>query len=440
MSSSQRFVRFVVPSVLSMWIFSLYTMVDGFFVSRGVGEHALAAVNLSMPFVSFLFSVGLVFAVGASTVISIALGQKNERLANNCFNQNLVVVACLCAGISVLTLLNLDSIARFLGATELTHGYVRQYLGALAPFLPFFAVSYNLEVQVKAANAPQVSAVGVICCALTNVLLDDLFVMHFGWGVWGAAVATGLAQVASTSIFLLFFLRGKTVLRLGRFTPSPALLPRIIPLGLAEGMTEFSNAIVIFAFNQVILRVVGEDALVSYTIVSYLNTLVLMTMSGISQGAQPLISYCHGAADPGGCRRLRRLALGCGAVCSLLFFGFSQLAPQQLTGFFLDAEKSPLFAPSVRAIRLYSPAFLLTGFNVIWAGYFTATERPLPSLLISTGRACYLLLPSLILLSSLFGETGVWLSPACAEALCLLLTLFFIRQTGQNRRGSLPGR
>lgn len=428
MSHTKRFARFVIPSVLSMWIFSLYTMVDGFFVARGVGEQALAAVNLSTPYVSFLFSVGLVFAVGASTVISIALGQQDLRLANSCFNQNLLVVAGLCAGISVLTLLHLDGIARFLGSTEPTHEYVRQYLGSLAPFLPFFAVSYNLEVQVKAANAPQVSAVGVVCCALTNILLDDLFVMHFGWGVRGAAVATGLAQMASTAIFLLFFLRGKTALRFGRFSPNPALLPRIIPLGLADGMTEFSNAIVIFAFNRVILRAVGEGALVSYTIVSYLNTLVLMTMSGISQGMQPLVSYCYGASDPGSCRRLRRLALAAGTVSSLAVFAFSQLGPQLLVGFFLSEGESGLFAASVRAIRLYSPAFLLTGFNVIWAGYFTAVERPLPSLLISTGRACYLLLPCLFLLAAALGETGIWLAPLGAEGLCLLLTLHFIRR------------
>ena len=179
---AKRFIRFVAPSVLSMWIFSLYSMVDGFFVSHGVGGHALAAVNLSMPYINTVFAIGLILAVGSSTVLSIALGQKDQKLANDCFNQNLVVVALVCSAVSVLTLLNLDGVARFLGSTAPTHGYVREYVGTLAPFMPFFAVSYNLEVQVKAANAPQVSAVGVVSCALTNVLLDYLFVMRFGWG------------------------------------------------------------------------------------------------------------------------------------------------------------------------------------------------------------------------------------------------------------------
>ena len=425
---AKRFIRFVAPSVLSMWIFSLYSMVDGFFVSHGVGGHALAAVNLSMPYINTVFAIGLILAVGSSTVLSIALGQKDQKLANDCFNQNLVVVALVCSAVSVLTLLNLDGVARFLGSTAPTHGYVREYVGTLAPFMPFFAVSYNLEVQVKAANAPQVSAVGVVSCALTNVLLDYLFVMRFGWGVAGAAAATGIAQVVSTIIFFLFFLRGKAMLRFGRFTPRPELYRRILPLGLADGMTEFSNAIVIFTFNQVILRVIGEGALISYTIISYLNTLVLMTMSGISQGIQPLVSFYHGAGEPRYCEVLRQYGLLTAAVCSVLFLIFSQAAPQLLVGFFLDGSDPALFDSSVQALRLYSLCFLLLGFNVIWAGYFTAIEQPFRSLTISMGRACVLPLPCLVFLPMLAGESGVWLAPLASEGICLLLACFLIRR------------
>ena len=178
----KRFFKFVVPSIVSMWIFSLYTMVDGIFVSRGVGEIALRAVNLSMPFTSFIFMVGILLATGTSTVISIALGQKDLERARGYFNQNLAVTGAVSLLLTVLVLFNLDTVAHFLGATPDTLGYVKEYVGTIAVFAVFFTVSYNLEVQVKANGAPHISTVGVISCSLMNVVLDAVFVLVFHWG------------------------------------------------------------------------------------------------------------------------------------------------------------------------------------------------------------------------------------------------------------------
>ena len=202
----RQFFRYIIPSILSMWIFSLYTMVDGIFVSWGVNENALAAVNLSMPFVSFVFAVGMLFATGTSTVISIALGEKDRETACRYFNQNLLVVSVVCIVLSAVTMLNLDRICIFLGGGKETLPYVRDYVGTIAPFAIFFAVSYNLEVQVKSDGAPQVSSIGVCSCGLMNILLDYVFVMRFHWGIRGAAFATGLAQVTSTLVFVLYFI------------------------------------------------------------------------------------------------------------------------------------------------------------------------------------------------------------------------------------------
>ena len=296
-----RFFKFVVPSIVSMWIFSLYTMVDGMFVARGVGEHALAAVNLSMPFTSLVFTLGILLATGTSTVLSIALGQGDLERARNYFNQNLWVTGGASVLLGIAVLLNLERVALFLGATPATLDYVKEYVGAIACFAACFTISYNLEVQVKANGAPQVSTIGVLSCALMNVGLDALFVLVFRWGVWGAALATGLAQATSVAVFFLYFLTHRERLRLGRFRPDLRIYRRILPLGLSDGLSECSNGIIIFLFNQTILRVIGEDAVVSYTIISYVNTLVLMTMIGAAQGIQPLVSFHLGAGERPGC-------------------------------------------------------------------------------------------------------------------------------------------
>ena len=193
----RRFFKFTVPSIVSMWIFSLYSLVDGMFVAWGVGEHALTAVNLSLPFVSLVFTLGILLATGTSTVLSIALGQKDVERARNYFNQNLFVVIAATLLLAVLVLFNLDWVADFLGATGENHHLVKEYVGVIACFSVFFTVSYNLEVQVKADGAPHVSIIGVISCGLMNVVLDLLFVAGLHMGVAGAAIATTLANLTS---------------------------------------------------------------------------------------------------------------------------------------------------------------------------------------------------------------------------------------------------
>jgi len=420
----KRFFRFVIPSIVSMWIFSLYTMVDGIFVARGVGDHALAAVNLSMPFTSMVFTLGILLAAGTSTVISISLGQGDLERARNYFNQNLAVTVGASLTVTVLTLLFLEPVARLLGATEATLLYVKEYVGTIAVFAVFFTLSYNLEVQVKANGAPQVSTIGVLSCAVMNVLLDYVFVIRLHWGVWGAAFATGLAQVTSTAVFLIYFLTHRERLRIGRFRPELRVYRRILPLGVADGLSELSNGLVIFLFNRVILAVLGEDAVVTYTIISYVNTLVLMTMIGTSQGIQPLVSFHLGAGQKPVCHRLLAYGVSLIALFSVVSLSVKKQGAPFIVGLFLE-EGSPLMESSIAALRTYGWAFLVLGFNVIFAGFFTAVERPAWAMTISFGRSLVLMAGSLFTLSALFGGEGIWISALVSELLCLCVTVTF---------------
>lgn len=424
MSLRRKFFKFVLPSIASMWIFSLYTMVDGMFVSHGVGEHALAAVNLAMPFVNVVFAVGLLFATGTSTLISIALGMGERERACRYFNQNLFVVGGACIALTAATLLALDPIARFLGGGADTLTYVKQYVGTIAPFAIFFAISYNLEVQVKADGSPQVSTIGVCACGLMNVVLDYVFVMRFGWGVWGAALATGLAQVTSTIIFVLYFVFKRHRLQFGRFGWELPVYRRILPLGLSEGLNELSNGLVIFAFNLAIISVLGEDKVASYTVISYVNTLVLMTMTGTSQGIQPLVSYSYGAGERKTYHTVLRYGIIAIAVFSAVFFAVVEAGAPGIVSLFFG-ESSHLFAYTVSALRKFGTSFLLVGFNVIMAGFFTAIERPKFAFPISVGRSLVLLLLSLGIMAWLVGGEALWFAAALSEGLCLILTAAF---------------
>lgn len=438
MELRKRFLRFVLPSIASMWAFSLYTIIDGIFVARGVGETAMAAVDLSMPFTSLVFAIGVALAAGTSTLISISLGKGDLDRARGLFSQNLAVTAAVSLAITTLALIFLEDIALFLGATADTLRYVEEYVGTIAVFAVFFTVSYNMEVQVKANGAPQISTVGVLSCGLMNVALDALFVLVFRWGVWGAALATGLAQVTSAVVFFVYFHTHRERLRLEPFRLDLGAYRRILPLGLSEGLNELSNGLVIFLFNRTILRVIGEQALPTYTIISYVSTLVLMTMTGTAQGMQPLVSWSLGAGRRRDCWRLMRYGAVTAALFALLSFALGELGAPLIVSAFLERD-SDIFSYSVSALRAYACSFLVLGCNIIFAGASTAMERPGPAFLISISRSLVLPAASLLILPALFGDWGIWTAPLVSELACLVLTalcaLHWIRQERRSAGG-----
>lgn len=430
----KKFFKFVLPSIVSMWIFALYTMVDGMFVSWGVGESALASVNLSMPYVIMIFTIGLLMATGTSTLISVSLGKKEEEQASRLFTMNLAVLTVLSLAVTAVSLIFLEPIALFLGASPDNITYVKEYVGTISVFAVFFILSYNMEALVKTDGTPMVSAIGVTACGLTNVILDYVFVMKFHWGVFGAAFATGLAQVASTVIFFIYFAKFRKILRFRKFKLDFRVYKRIIPLGMANGFTELSGGLVVFMFNQVILAVIGEAGIVSYTVISYINTLVLNTMSGIAQGVQPIISYHYGASERSSCRKLLKYAMLMTISVSAVYVLMLEFCPSLFVGIFLPKEEAELFSYTGKALQLYSLSFLFLGFNVVSAGYFTAVEKPVFSFLISAGRGLAFLAGALGILVAALGEIGIWLSPLVSETVCAVMTAVFFAAVLRKKR------
>ncbi len=423
----KKFLKFIVPSILSMWIFAFYTIVDGFFVAKGVGPEALAAVNLSMPFNNFVFAVGLLFATGASTMISFALGKGNLREAREIFSQNLTVVTILGLLITAIVLFNLEAVAVFLGATDMTLEYVKSYVSWIATFAVFFVVSYNLEVQVKANGAPHLTAIGVASCGITNVVLDYLFVMKMEMGIDGAALATGLSQVISTFIFLIYFATHRKNLRIQRFSWKPGIYKQIIKIGIPNCFMELGGGLTIFLFNAFILRVIGEEGIICYTVLAYIFTFAGNTMSGITQGCQPLISFFCGAGQQENFQKVLQYGIITVFLLSALMVFGIQLAPQVFVTVFLEGENVRLFDYTVAALQLYCLSFFIMGYNILISGFFTAINKSRYSFFISICRSFVLLLISLAVMSRLFGDSGIWLASLVSEGMCLVVTVLFYK-------------
>lgn len=424
----KQFFHFSAATVASLMVFSLYSIVDGLFVARGVGEYAMTAVNLSVPFVNLLFSIAVIFAVGTSTIIAYLLGQKNAQSANKLFSQNLVTLVVIGVTISVLVLVFTEPLARLLGAEEVTLEYTIHYLQGLAPFAVCFMISYNLEVLVKTDGRPRLALVTVCVGCVTNCVLDYLAIFHWGLGIWGAAAATGLSQLLTCIIYLTHFLGKHTTFHPVRFRMDWKIYRRLLPIGISDGLTELCNGLMIFLFNHTILRCIGTDGLVAYTIIAYANTLVINITMGVSQGSQPLISFQNGRGDGAAIGKLLRYGLrtmcGIAAVCFTVLF----LAAPKLVAVYLPEAGAEMLTFATDAFRRYSLCYLPVGFNIYIAGFLTAMERPLPAVSISTGRGLILQGSILLLLAAVLGGGSIWFAPVISEVLCLGLSVFFLLQ------------
>ena len=422
----KQFFHFSAATVASLMVFSLFSIVDGLFVARGVGEYAMTAVNLSVPFVNLLFSIAVIFAVGTSTIIAYLLGQKNAQSANKLFSQNLATLVVIGVTISVLVLAFTEPLARLLGAEEVTLEYTIHYLQGLAPFAVCFMISYNLEVLVKTDGRPRLALVTVCVGCVTNCVLDYLAIFHWGLGIWGAAAATGLSQLLTCIIYLTHFLGKHTTFHPVRFRMDWKIYRRLLPIGISDGLTELCNGLMIFLFNHTILRCIGTDGLVAYTIIAYANTLVINITMGVSQGSQPLISFQNGRGDGTAIGNLLRYGLrtmcGIAAVCFTVLF----LAAPKLVAVYLPEAGAEMLTFATDAFRRYSLCYLPVGFNIYIAGFLTAMERPLPAVSISTGRGLILQGSILLLLAAVLGGSSIWFAPVISEVLCLGLSVFFL--------------
>ena len=441
-SIKSRFIQYVLPSVAAMWVYTIYTMADGIFVARGVGEQALAAVNLCMPMINGAFSMGILFAVGASTRASICKGRGDTQESNRVFTIGAVTVAAIGLLTALTATLLLPQLARLLGADAETLPYVKGYLGIIVLFLPFYMTSYYLEVLAKADGFPKLAIKTSIAGALTNIVLDAIFVLLFHWGIESAAVATGLSQAMTFSIYLRHFL-ARTPLRKAAVSAAngtaadaplsapaaanpgftfvrvrwqPQAVVRFAKLGLADCVTELSIGLCIFVFNRTLLAVSGSEGVVIYTVISYFGQLVLMTMMGINQGSQPLISYYYGKGKSEFCSYIFRLALCCAGVCAIVAFVIGFFCPAPIVNIYIDHGTNPeLYARGIRAFRLYAPAFLPQGIVIPMMGYFTSLELPKQAMSISLGRGMLFAICALLLLAFLFGEPGIWISAVVSE-------------------------
>lgn len=424
MNHKKQFFKFVIPSVVSMLVFNLYTMVDGIYVARFVGEHALSAVNISMPYVNFIFAFSILFSVGTSTVVAIFRGENNMKSANETFTRNTIFLTVCALIITLLALVFQNELALFLGASEVTLPYVHDYLGVLIWFTFFFIVSYSMEVLVKTDGFPKLATAAVSVGAVTNIVMDYVLVVHVGMGIRGAAIATGLSQVLTFTVFTIHFLGKRGTIHWCKTTMDLSVYKRIIPIGTADFITELSAGTIIFLFNHAILKHIGDNGVVTYTVITYIYNIVMMTFTGISQGMQPLVSFYRGRREENTCRLFLRYALYSTFAMSMLALAICLFMTPALVSIFIDASRAELFTYTVHAFRIYSLCYLVLGYNIVCSGYFAAVEKSGYSFTISLLRGFVLIAASIWIMGELFQGEGIWYATLVCESSTLVVSIW----------------
>lgn len=422
----KRFLKYIIPSILSMWVYALYTMVDGFFVSNFCGEVEFSAINISMPIVTSFFALGILFSIGTQALVGFNLGQKNIKTANEVFTTGIVSILFVGILYTILISIFLRDIIGFLGSTSETHEYVYEYLRTVVPFGVFFMTTYQLEVLVKVDGFPIISAVSVLVAALTNLLLDYVFIAQFDWGLRGAALGTGIAQVVSTALMTAHFLK-----RRGNIAFSKSInfknLKKTLPLGGGDALAEIAIGYTVLLFNTTLQKYMGKEGVIIYTVISYVSIFATVTMTGIAQGLAPLFSYESGRNDMGKIKQLIKLGFLSVVFIGTVFIFVLQLFSSEIVGFFLN-ENSELFNSATAAIKKYSSAYIFIGINVLMVTLFASLRKGKCAILISLLRTPIFITIVMKIYELAFQDDKIWFVPAVSEILTCIISIYLLNR------------
>lgn len=418
---SRQLLKYALPSVVGMLIVGLQTIIDGLFVSKGVGTLGLAAVNISMPLINVMLSVAIMIISGGVVIAGTAQGRGDHGLVRGYTTLTFLVLVATIGLLSLLVGLNLHRVCYFLGANDEVYPYVRSYLGIIGCAFIFYCIPNFTEAFTRLSGKPNwVFVSGTICCVV-NVVLDYFFVLKLNWGVSGAAIATCAAN--STAALVL-----APLVRFGRLRGSWREVGRIFYNGSSEMLTSVSAAITTFIFNLVLMREVGPTGVAALTIVCYLNFIVNMSIFGLSQALYPLMSFQMGARNYRGVRSLLVSSLlfsgciGIGVYLAVLVF------KHPIVGAFASGDME-LKAIATTATTWVTLHYLVSFVNIIGSSFHTAVERPLESAVIALCRSIVFVLLPLFLLTPMIGDMGIWLSMPIAEVLTLSVSLPLMRRT-----------
>ncbi len=421
-----KLLRFVFPSIIMMVFTSIYGVVDGLFVSNFAGKTAFASINLVMPFVMILGGIGFMIGTGGTALVSKVLGEGKKEKANEIFTMMIIFTLLLGALLSVIGVISMPWVAKFLGATEEMMADCVLYGRIVTGFTVAFMLQNVFQSFLIAAEKPKLGLLATVLAGITNMALDAIFIIVFKWGVAGAAIATGLSQCVGGIFPLIYFLRkNSSLLRLTKTKLEIKPILNACGNGSSELMSNISSSVVSMIYNFQLMKYVGEDGVSAYGVLMYVQFIFVAIYIGYAIGCAPITGYHFGARNHNELKNMLRkssfLSAVSGVVLTILAIAFSSPLAKLFVGY--DKE---LYELTRHAFRLFAYSFLLAGFNIFTSSFFTALNNGAVSAAISFMRTLIFQTSSVLILPIFLGVDGIWWAITVAEIFAFILSLIFL--------------
>lgn len=421
----KQFTKYVLQSVAGMVGISVYILADTFFISLHSGANGLAVLNLILPVFGLVYAIGAMSGIGSATRyrISKAKGEPVDFY----FTQS-VLFSVLCSIPFILIGIFLpEKLLQLLGGDATLTALGRDYLRIILIASPFFMTNYTFTAFTRNDHAPATAMFGSIAGSLFNIVFDYVFMFPMGLGMTGAALATAVCPAVTMSICCthLFGKKNHVEFRFRRL--SLRHLFSCCQLGISAFVGEISSAVTTIVFNMLILSIAGNIGVAAYGVIANISIVAMSIFNGLAQGAQPLMSECYGKGDTAHVKKLLKWSLITCLATEIIIVGAIFLATNPLISLFNSEQSAELARYADEGIRLYFLGYLVAGINIVLVAYFSAVDKPKPAITGSLLRGVAAIIFFAILLSSLFGMTGIWLSFLCAEVLTFVVVLVLSR-------------
>ena len=405
---------------------SIYGVVDGLFVSNYAGKTAFAAINLVMPFIMVLGGMGFMIGTGGTALVAKVLGEGEKEEANRYFSMMVLVTLLLGVALSVVGVIFMRPVSRLLGATEAMMDDCVLYGRIVIAFTFTFMLQNVFQSFLIVAEKPKLGLAVTVAAGVTNMVLDALFVGGFGWGIAGAAVATGLSQCVGGILPLIYFLRpNNSLLRLRKTRLELRPILKACGNGSSELMSNISSSFVSMLYNFQLLRFAGEDGVSAYGVLMYVQFIFVAIYVGYAVGSAPIVGFHYGAKNHNELKNLLRkstlLMASSGVVLTILAMALAGPLAKIFVGY-----DQGLYDLTRHAFRVFAYSFLLAGFNIFASSFFTALNNGVVSAAISFLRTLIFQTASVLLLPLVLGVDGIWWAIFAAEVFASLISVAFL--------------
>lgn len=418
-------IKYTLPTVVMMMFFSLYTIVDGMFISKFVGANALSATNIVYPVINILIGIGVMFATGGSAIVAKTMGENKNEDAREYFT--IITISAIVVGIvvEIICIIFMKNIIYALGSTESLYYNCKEYLFFMIIFTPFIILKLYFDYFLVTAGVANLGLLSSVAGGILNIVLDYVFIVQFNMGVRGAALATCIGYVLPSLVGIIYFFNKKNLLHFVKPKLNMNVILRSCSNGISEMVTQISSALTTFLFNIVMIKFLGEDGVAAITIMLYIQFLLNSAYLGFTSGVSPRISYNYGRQDEKQVENLFKYSLIIICVFGLVTFFMSRAMSEILISLF--AEKgSSLFDISHNGFMIFSIAFLVAGINIFGSGMFTAFSNGKISAILSFMRTFVFFLMGIFILPRIMGVNGVWLVVPFAEVSTMIVSLTFM--------------